>query len=405
MRRCISRRSLRHLGAFVLGGQSLRLVVEGLDLLADLEVLVGDGAVGDPGIDHRHAQGAVTQQRGNRLEAHAAVDGLGSERVAELVWGNVANSSRFGYFGDGAVYARDGESAATFDEQQIRSQPFGSLRQPVVNECLQLRVEWDVPVGVQLADRHAQPVRRTDLDDRVHAEVDELALPQASSGEELDGDAYKWIRVSARGNQQLGRRCVIKKPGQRLIRDGEVSRDKRHASRRVVVTPFDDAFEEVAQDTESVLDRVAMQWTTTYRGSLGKPPFVGLEVMAHQICRSADGRIFGDNECAELAKCFFGVAHRSRTEAESKLLEVALHGRNQAWRMLGELGPGCCAFGQFGWAMPPRQLIADTSMKKNGLGSEEASLERAQCTTSPKGARGFNELGACLVNMLLTNLR
>src|SRR5207248_8469444 len=35
---------LRHLGAFVLGGQPLRLVVKRLHLLTDLEVLVGDGA-------------------------------------------------------------------------------------------------------------------------------------------------------------------------------------------------------------------------------------------------------------------------------------------------------------------------------------------------------------------------
>src|SRR4029079_10381703 len=38
---------LTHFGAFGLGGQCARLVVEGFDLCADGEVFVGDGAVGD----------------------------------------------------------------------------------------------------------------------------------------------------------------------------------------------------------------------------------------------------------------------------------------------------------------------------------------------------------------------
>ena len=54
-RRCISRRSLRHLGALGVRGQLLGPGVERLDLLRDGEVLVGDGAVGDAGVDERHA--------------------------------------------------------------------------------------------------------------------------------------------------------------------------------------------------------------------------------------------------------------------------------------------------------------------------------------------------------------
>jgi hypothetical protein len=38
---------LGHLGSFVLGWQPLRLVVEGLNLLADLEALVGHSTVSD----------------------------------------------------------------------------------------------------------------------------------------------------------------------------------------------------------------------------------------------------------------------------------------------------------------------------------------------------------------------
>ena len=73
----------------------------------------------------------------------------------------------------------------------------------------------------------------------------------------------------------------------------------------------------------------------------------------YQICRSVDGSIFGDNECAELAKGFFGVGHRSRPKTESKLLGVALHGRDQDERMLSELDPPCCAFGEFRCGLGP----------------------------------------------------
>jgi hypothetical protein len=78
-----------HLGAFVRGGEPAGLVVEGFDLLGDVEVLVGDGLVGDAGIDHRHRQGLVAEQGGNRVEAHPPVDGLRGEGVAKLVRGDV----------------------------------------------------------------------------------------------------------------------------------------------------------------------------------------------------------------------------------------------------------------------------------------------------------------------------
>ena len=45
--------------------------VLGFDGLGDLEVLIGDGAVGDAGVGQGHVHGAVAEQGGDRLEAHA----------------------------------------------------------------------------------------------------------------------------------------------------------------------------------------------------------------------------------------------------------------------------------------------------------------------------------------------
>ena len=43
-----------HFGAFVAGGELVGLVVEGFDFVGDGEVLVGDGLVGDAGVNHGH---------------------------------------------------------------------------------------------------------------------------------------------------------------------------------------------------------------------------------------------------------------------------------------------------------------------------------------------------------------
>ena len=68
------------------------LAVEGVDLGGDGGVLVGDDAVGDAGVGEGHVHGAVAEQRGDRFEAHAAVDGLGGEGVAQLVGVDVADA-------------------------------------------------------------------------------------------------------------------------------------------------------------------------------------------------------------------------------------------------------------------------------------------------------------------------
>src|SRR6266545_176580 len=80
-----------HLGPLVSGGQLVGLVVEGFDLLGDGKVLVGDGLVGDARVDHGHGESLVAEQGRDGVEAHPAIDGLGGERVAELMRGDVAD--------------------------------------------------------------------------------------------------------------------------------------------------------------------------------------------------------------------------------------------------------------------------------------------------------------------------
>ena len=82
-------------------------VVLGFDGFGHLEVRVGDGVIGDARIDKRHVHGAVPEQGGDRFEAHAPVDGLGGEGVAQLVRMDVAD---VGELGDPVHIAMDGPS-------------------------------------------------------------------------------------------------------------------------------------------------------------------------------------------------------------------------------------------------------------------------------------------------------
>ncbi len=54
---------LGHLGALGVCRELAGLVVERFDLLGDGEVLVGDGPVGDAGVDQRHGQRLVSDMR------------------------------------------------------------------------------------------------------------------------------------------------------------------------------------------------------------------------------------------------------------------------------------------------------------------------------------------------------
>ncbi|MDT0261525.1 hypothetical protein RM423_08975 [Jatrophihabitans sp. DSM 44399] len=57
--------------------------VEGVDFRADGLVFVGDDAVGDAGVDEGHLHAAVSEQRGDRFQAHPAVDRLGGQGVTQ----------------------------------------------------------------------------------------------------------------------------------------------------------------------------------------------------------------------------------------------------------------------------------------------------------------------------------
>ena len=107
-----------HVGTGRVGGDRLGGPVVVLDGLGHPEVLVSDCSVRDPGVGEGHPHRAVAEERGDGLEAHASVDGLGGEGMAELVGVDVADAGTLGDRGDVAVHGApvEGLSVVSFDE-------------------------------------------------------------------------------------------------------------------------------------------------------------------------------------------------------------------------------------------------------------------------------------------------
>jgi hypothetical protein len=124
-------------------------VVERLDLLRHAEVFVGDGAVSDLGVDHRHPHRLVAQQRGDRFEGHAAVDRLGRESVSELVRGHPPDPRSAGGGRDGVADALFADPSTAFDEQPWLAQSGWPVSDPLVEHVFELGVPGDVWLWVE----------------------------------------------------------------------------------------------------------------------------------------------------------------------------------------------------------------------------------------------------------------
>ncbi|EUA42901.1 phage integrase family protein [Mycobacterium xenopi 3993] len=274
---------LAHFGAFGVGWQCARLVVEGFDFFADGEVFVSDSAVGDAGVHKSHPHRSVPQQRGQGFEGHAAVDRLGRHGVSEAMGRNMADASSFRGFGDCPIDAALADALAVFDEQVRAAQAGGSGGDPGVEEVLELGVQGDVAVGAQFPQRHVQPVRGSDLHHGIDCEIEEFTLAQAGAGEKLHAQSNERIIGGARGLQQLGERGVIEKAGQRVVADRQVAAEHEHAGGNVVAVPFGEPVEAGAQGAKVFGETGFGQPAAASRGAGGQVQLVGLDVCPAQV--------------------------------------------------------------------------------------------------------------------------
>ena len=132
----------------------MSLLVEGFDLFGDGEVFVGDGPVGDFGVAQGHVQAAMPEQGGDGFEGHAAVDGLGGQGVPQLVGVDVGQAGGGAGFVDQAGDGVPVQGGAALPGQQQRIVRRDVPGPVVVDESHEVRVQGQVAVVVEFADRH-----------------------------------------------------------------------------------------------------------------------------------------------------------------------------------------------------------------------------------------------------------
>jgi hypothetical protein len=167
----------------------------------------------------------MAEQRGDRLQPHAPVDGLGGQGVAQLV----------GVHADAAAAADTADDAADLVAVQRASVVGGQAPAgadvigvdggPDGEERDQLGVRRHVPVVAELAERDAQPVAGADEDDGVGFEAGELAGPDAGSGEQFDDQAVAGIGTGPGRCHEPGGIAVVEEPGQRVGAGRDIAAD------------------------------------------------------------------------------------------------------------------------------------------------------------------------------------
>jgi integrase len=370
---------LAHLGALGAGGQVLRGVVEGLDLLRHREVLLGHGAVGDAGIHHGHPHRSMSQKGGYRLEAHAPVDRLGGQRVPEPVRADVADPGGLGSFGDGPVDATLANALAVLDEEVRGAQAGGPCGEPAVQEVLELGVQRDIAVGAQLAERHVQPVGGADLHDGVDGKVEELAFAQAGAGQELHGQADERVGVGAGSLQQLGERAVVQEPGQRLVAQRQVAGEDQHRGGDIIAVPLGEPLEAGAQGAEVLGEADPGQFPAASRWPGSQVQLVGLDVAAAKAGDAGDLGGIASQPAGELAQHALDAHHGRGPQRQAHLGDVAGQGRCQLRRRRCPLrGP----LGRAARAGLAGSGVKRAEVEQGGLQSEQRRAQRPRAVAA-----------------------
>src|SRR5262245_2502007 len=104
--------------------------------------------------------------------------------MAELVRGNMSDPGVSSLLTEDLGNAVGGDRTVPFDEQPIRADVGGTvLGDPVVEQFLDMRVQWDVAVVVELADWDPKPVGGTDLHYRIDCQAEQLTTTDAGAGQ------------------------------------------------------------------------------------------------------------------------------------------------------------------------------------------------------------------------------
>jgi hypothetical protein len=196
-------------------------------------------------------------------------------------------------------------------------------------QLLELRVQRDVTVGAELAERDVQPVRRADLHHRIDLQVQELAAAHPSPGEKLDREPGERVIASASRAQQLRGGAVIDEPRQRIIEARHVTGEHQHPRRRVLALPLAQPLEAHTQRAQPRRERALARPLAARVRLGGEMPLVALDMRATEIGNATDVRRLAGQPQSELAQHPLDVMHRGRPQRQAHLFDVALQRRRE----------------------------------------------------------------------------
>ena len=131
----------------------------------------------------------MPEQCGNRLEAHAAVDGLGGQGVAQLVGVDVTDPGPLGHTGDVALDGAPVEWLPVISLDQESRMRRSTPCLVVDDEVEQHRQQRNVAIVVQLADRDSELVEVSEFHHGIVLEGGELADAHPGPGQQLDHES------------------------------------------------------------------------------------------------------------------------------------------------------------------------------------------------------------------------
>ena len=99
----------------------------------------------------------------NGVQTHAAIDGLGGERVPKLVRGNVSNSRVCSLLTEDLGNPMRSDRTVLFDEEPVGPDVCGAVVcHPIIEELFELGMKGEMAIVVQLAERnrseYAEPI-------------------------------------------------------------------------------------------------------------------------------------------------------------------------------------------------------------------------------------------------------
>jgi hypothetical protein len=282
----------------------------------------------------------MAEQGGDGLQAHAAVDGLGGQCVAELVGVDVRQPGG----GAGPVdHAGDGvpvqwAAVLTGQQQRVAGRDVGGA--VGVDEGDQLGMQRQVAVLAELADRDVQPRPGADQDHGAGREAGVFADPQPGAQQHLHGDAHQHPAVLLGGAQQFRGCGVAEGLGQRAVQAGQVAGEHRHPGRGVVPAPFVAADEEHPQRAEPVRDRGRGHGRLVLPGPGCQPGLERLDMAAGDLGQAGDAGGGLGQERGKAPQRLVGVHHAARPQHAGDLLQVAAHRPGDARDFGSQLVPG-----------------------------------------------------------------